>query len=146
MSFVTPYVTQYISKRERDIFLRIKGAVDRMEDVELKGVDEEGEENILSCHMLAHAAARVFPVKTVDGFFAHSYQHSWVITEEGHIIDLYPVACLGGPILHEGSTGAAPSRRLYREDKDFYRERFSEKSFLESVEITVKALERALAV
>lgn len=54
----------------------------------------------LSCHMLACAAAKVFPELTVQhGYIKPGYEHSWCITSHGNIMDVYPIGVVGGPLL-----------------------------------------------
>lgn len=74
-----------------------------MSDPEL-GLDENGREILLSCHILARAVGKVFPVTVRDGHFAGSFQHSWLETEHGNVVDVYPVAMIGGPIMYDGDT------------------------------------------
>jgi len=56
-----------------------------------------------SCHDLTEAIAIIFPVlKRCDGHLASRnvmYQHSWLLTQFNNIIDPYPIALIGGPIL-----------------------------------------------
>ncbi len=140
---MTPYAVRYISEKERSLFMRIKDTVERMEDPEL-GLDENGDEILLSCHILARAVADFFPVRVKDGYFADCFRHSWVETEEGHLIDLYPVACLGGPIMLEGKTGCSPKRRIYVEKDLLEPDVLLESSFQRSVELTGEALLKAM--
>ena len=102
-----PYVTDYISPKERNLFKKIKDAVNRMDDPFLE------KEIILSCHVLTRAVHNIFLLEVEDGYFADYYQHSWLRTKNGHFVDVYPVACLGGPIMIDGGN-ASPARKLYR--------------------------------
>ncbi len=140
-----PYVTRYVSKDELALFVQIKKAVEKMHDPQL-GTDEEGKPIILSCHMLARAAEKIFPVSLRDGYFAGIYEHSWVETFGGHLIDLYPIAVIGGPIMYEGST-LSPQKRIYRRasTKKLSRGRFGKNSFRRSVRRVAKALRDVLS-
>ncbi len=142
---MTPYAVRYISEKDRVLFEKIKDAVEKMEDPEL-GIDENGDEILLSCHILARAVAEIFPIRFKDGYFADCFQHSWVETDEGHLIDLYPVACLGGPIMIEGKTGCSPKRRIYKEKDLLERDLISSGSFNRSVELTIDALRKAMTM
>lgn len=93
-----PYVLSKLSKEEIELFEKIRRAVNDLPDVDL-GKNEDGENLILSCHILARAIAKVFHLQYVDGHFYPYYQHTWLLTPTGNIIDVYPVAVLGGPIL-----------------------------------------------
>lgn len=137
---MTPYVQRRISPDDLALFAQIKKSVEQMGDPEL-GLDEDGKPVVLSCHILARAVAKVFPVRVRDGYFAGYYDHSWVETFGGHLIDLYPVAVIGGPIMFEGSM-ASPQRRIYIRSsaKKLSRGRFCRSSFRRAVRRTAKAL------
>ncbi len=137
---MTPYVTRFIPEEELALFERVKAAVQEMPDIDL-GVDERGRKVILSCHMLARAVSRVFGLEYADGYFCRSYQHSWNVTKDGHIIDVYPVATIGGPLLVDGQV-ASPARTLYTKTsaKTMSRGRFGQNSFRRSVSRIVHAL------
>jgi hypothetical protein len=79
------------------------------------GNDDEGNPIILSCHLLARSIGSVFSLNYADGFWLHSYQHSWVYSSLGNIIDVYPVGILGGPLLVDNQHFFSPGRRLYHE-------------------------------
>lgn len=141
---MTPYVTRYISEDDLALFTKIRNVLERMGDPVL-GFDEDGKAVIFSCHMLARAISRVFPVRVRDGYFAGNYDHSWVETSGGHLIDLYPVAVIGGPIMFDGSA-ASPQRRIYTRSsaKKLSRGRFSKNSFRRAVRRITNALRQAL--
>ena len=107
------YVEDHLSKKEISLFRKIKGAVENMDNPYL-GVDRDGKEIILSCHILTRAVHNLFLLKFEDGFYAKLYQHSWLRTKEGSVIDVYPVACMGGPIMIAGGE-ASPQKHLYVE-------------------------------
>lgn len=140
---MTPYVARYISEENLALFARMKRAVERMRDPDL-GLDEEGRKIILSCHMLARAADEVFPVRVRDGYFAGNYEHSWGETPGGHLVDLYPVAVVGGPVMFEGSV-SSPQRRIYRRlsARKLSMGRFGKNSFRRSVRRIARALKDA---
>lgn len=137
---MTPYVERYISKVDLALFAQIRKAVEQMGDPEL-GLDEDGEPVTLSCHILARAVAKILPVRVRDGYFAGSYDHSWVETSDGHLIDLYPVAIIGGPIMFEGSMDS-PQRLIYTRSsaKKLSHGRFSRSSFRRAVRRVANAL------
>lgn len=141
---MTPYVQRYISQDDLTLFAQIRRTIEQMVDPEL-GLDEDGKSTILPCHILARAVARVFPVQVRDGYFAGNYDHSWVETSGGHLIDIYPVAVVGGPIMFEGSM-ASPQRRIYTRAsaKKISRGRFNKNSFRRSVRQVAKVLREGL--
>lgn len=61
---------------------------------------------VLSCHILVRAAAKVYNLKYQDGFFpAIGFEHSWLLTPTGNVIDVYPVGIVGGPIMIDPTVG-----------------------------------------
>ncbi len=138
---MTPYATRFISEDDLALFSRIKKAVEQMNDPDL-GVDEQGVKILLSCHVLARAVARIFPVQVRDGYFADSYEHSWLETKSGHLIDLYPVATIGGPVMIDGQTPLSPSHRIYTRTsaRKISQGRFGQNSFRRSVRRVTKTL------
>lgn len=139
------YCEQFIPKEDMDLFLRIRKAVEAMTNPDL-GCDENGDEIPLSCHMLARAVAKLFSVKLWDGFYIKGYQHSWLETEYGHLIDVYPIGVIGGPILLENTSRLSPARRLYIPEKSWKvtQGTFSTVSFRRSVRRVTKALRTAM--
>ncbi len=102
---MTFYIEKRLPKEEVVLFHQIRTAVVNLPDPDLgfyphNNPFSPGEKILVSCHMLARAVAKVFKLRYKDGnFLDSSLRHSWVLTPEGNIIDLYPVATLGGPIL-----------------------------------------------
>ncbi len=135
------YCEQFIPKEDMDLFFRIRKAVEAMTNPDL-GHDENGEEIDLSCHMIARAVAKLFSVKFLDGFYIKGFQHSWIETKHGHLIDVYPIGVIGGPILLENTSRFSPARRLYFPEKSWKvtRGTFSTVTFRRSVRRVTKAL------
>ena len=142
-----PYCLKFIPEEELVLFLKIKAAVEQLEDPDL-GVDGYQEPIPVSCHMIARAVAELFSVTLKDGFYIVGYQHSWLVTATGHVIDVYPVGMLGGPILCENTSVLSPARRLYHEVdpevESITYEFFKEAWFLRSVQIVTDALRKAV--
>lgn len=105
-----PYVLSKLSQEEIELFEKIRRAVNDLPDIDL-GKNEDGENLILSCHILARAVAKSFHLQYVDGYFYPCYQHTWLLTLAGNTIDVYPVAVLGGPILMDRLV----AKHLYKE-------------------------------
>jgi hypothetical protein len=93
-----PYAYLTVPQEDLDLFDKIDKVIQEMPDIDL-GENKKREKTILSCHMIARALARLFPVEFKDGYFGGFNTHSWLITRNGLIIDSYPVATIGGPIL-----------------------------------------------
>lgn len=146
---MTPYVTKYVSPSDQELFKKICNAVHALPDLEF-GTDESGRPRILSCHILARAVARVFKLRVVDGLFYPNYQHSWVITngeddKRPHVIDVYPIAALGGPNLIDGTMLMSPAHSLYvRVGRNFYSGKFVTKEFKASVTVVVREMRKQI--
>lgn len=111
-----PYVMSKVPKEDLKIFREIRLVVEDLPDVEF-GNGPDGEPIVISCHILARALAEYFPVKVKDGYIlGHWWKHSWLETKGGFIIDPYPVALLGGPILV--AVKSSPWRSFYKESPE----------------------------
>ena len=93
------YALNYLSDNDVMLFNKIRVLIDKFDDIDL-GKDESGEKIILSCHIMARALARIFSLDYADGYFQPNYEHSWLVTPRGNIIDIYPINALGGPLLY----------------------------------------------
>ncbi len=96
------YVESRLNVGDVQIFKHIKKVVELLpDDINdgTLGVDSSGRNIMLSCHILARAISKVFKLEYQDGYFCVGYEHSWVTTKAGHIIDVYPIGILGGPIM-----------------------------------------------
>lgn len=89
-----------ITPAELELLRRIKLMMDHFPDDNDYGENDQGKPVILSCHIIARAVARVIgkSVKVIDGHYFPFFEHSWLETERGNIIDVYPVGIVGGPI------------------------------------------------
>lgn len=131
---MTPCATKYFTDSEIKLFSMVRNAVILLPDLDLGIAEMRGEPMIMSCHMLARAIASVYTLKFVDGFVIPNYEHSWVLTPEGNIIDVYPIATIGGPIMLESAEGVGPACRIYiKAEVDEYKGRFLDEKFLKSV-------------
>jgi len=107
-----PHALKFISPFDVVLFERIREIIENLPDVDL-GQKKDGEEIVLSCHMLARAIGRIFNLKVADGHAIVGYEHSWLVTSNKNIIDVYPVATIGGPIIIDGNTLYA--RQIYKQ-------------------------------
>jgi len=111
---MTPHVLSLLPESDVAWFTLIKPLVADFPDGVDFGKDSHGEKVVLSCHILAHAIGKVLNIWCVDGFFHPFYSHSWLKTEAGNVIDVYPVGILSGPILvHDTGNFASPVKHLY---------------------------------
>lgn len=132
-----PYVFEFIPEEDLKLFEKIKIMVAKMSDIDL-GKDKDGK-IILSCHILVRAVAKFFSLKFVDGYLYPNFNHSWLVTPNGNIVDVYPIATIGGPVLIDGSYNS-PARWLYKKDSVFCERYVSGRSFRRSVKKVYKAL------
>jgi hypothetical protein len=96
---VTPHVQKHIPPSLIERHRQICQLVQELPEVDL-GRGQDGEPIPLSCHLVARAVSEVFPFFRVhDGHFNRFAQHSWLIAYEEFLLDPYPIAMLGGPIL-----------------------------------------------
>lgn len=97
-----PHACSRVSIEDQIMFFQIREVVNEMPEVDL-GLDSEGQKKLVSCHMLARAIANFFLVEVHDGyFFKAGYAHSW-ISARSILIDVYPIAVIGGPFLVDKS-------------------------------------------
>ena len=137
-----PHVLKFIPNEDVELFEKIRSSVNLLPDLDL-GKDDEDWSIILSCHILSRAVASVFALRCIDGYFYTNAQHSWVLTPNENIIDVYPIAIFGGPILVHGER-FSPSSWLYRQDarmKPTFQQ-FDEPCFIRAVEIVSRELTR----
>lgn len=140
---MTPHAMKSIHREDILLWKKIRWLVENLPDIDL-GEKPDGEGIVLSCHMLARAVGRLFNLCVADGcvlpLHEHMYEHSWLITDHGNIIDLYPIATIGGPIIIDG--GSYFARNIY--DKNEKVEEWSELFEEEWFENSVQEIERAL--
>lgn len=110
------YMVSMIPGEDLLLFQRIERAVQEMPDIDL-GKDKEGMPILVSCHMVARAIARIFPeVACEDGYFIkRGVRHSWLVIKRNPelLIDPYPVALVGGPIMVDRGFFMVPWGSLY---------------------------------
>jgi len=53
----------------------------------------------INCHEICKAFSKALGFKMETGHFLKGWEHSWLITQYGNIIDVYPWGTCGGPIL-----------------------------------------------
>lgn len=136
-----PYVLKHVPSKTLAVFRKIEKVVQEMPDIDLgSGKDGGGRKAILSCHMLARALERFFPVKCEDGYFGDC-EHSWLLPETpGFIIDPYPIGVLEGPLLVELSL-ALPWPALYKKAE---LTGFEDEIFLERVDKVAEVISQTI--
>lgn len=89
-----------MSQAEKELLCRIKQMMDHFPDDEDYGKDDTDKPIVLSCHIVVRAVAQALggQIEVVDGHYFPCFDHSWLRTEQGNVIDVYPVGTVGGPI------------------------------------------------
>lgn len=109
-----PYVMRDVPGDVHALFKRVRRAVKRLPNVDL-GSDGRGGRVPVSCHMVCRAFASTLGIELRDGYFGEgAWTHSWLLTDAGLIIDPYPWALVGGPVM-VSVKDLSPWRGLYRE-------------------------------
>ncbi len=137
-----PYACKLVNQEDQKLFANIQKVIWEMPEVNL-GLDARNIPVLVSCHMLARAIARFFPVTVHDGHFVYGpYRHSWVTTKTA-LIDVYPIAMIGGPILLDKTT-SNPLLRQYV-DEGLQDATFNEnEKFFSYVDKVADAVERTI--
>ncbi len=117
---MVPYAVREgaVTAAERELVTELAAILEQLPEISIKR-DQWGYPQEVSCHMLVRAIARVYRdhnLEVVDGYYYPNYQHSWMRTAMGNVIDVYPVAGGTGPILIAGN-GGSPVRFLYRKGR-----------------------------
>lgn len=128
-----------MSEEEIKILQEISLVYKKLPDEDL-GNDKNGEKIPLAqCHILARAFSDAFSLKYEDGFFFPNFEHSWLISPNGNVIDVYPVGVFSGPIL-VFKKFSGPAQKLYIPSDERY---FIERTGFEEFE---KAVKRAINI
>lgn len=101
-----------VAEVDKVILREIKEWLDQLPDL------GPGVEGLLSCHVVARLVKFKFRLTTwtvVDGHFGRS-QHSWLVFDTTAVMDTYPVASMGGPLLVDISR-LSPWASLYIPDQ-----------------------------
>lgn len=128
------YAEKVVPEKYLNLFRRIEIVLQRMPEIDL------GEAGSISCHIICAALADLFPVSHRSGYFGGLNEHSWLVMGS-LIIDAYPVAVVGGPILVDARYITGWSN-LY---KEAYLPVLSKTSFLASVKIVKEVMEQVVA-
>lgn len=92
-----PHAVEVAPLEDLALFHRIERIIQELQNLELS--DTDGKRQSLSCHLLCPALAGFFPVEVRDGLLLEEWEHSWLLTRNGLVIDPYPIAAVGGPLL-----------------------------------------------
>lgn len=94
---MTPYAATRIPAADQELYSQVRNAVLDLPDNLL---DRNQNPIEITCHMLARAVGYAFKLKWHDGYFVSpSHKHSWLTTPHNNIIDVYPIALIGGPVM-----------------------------------------------
>lgn len=132
---------EIVTTDELHLIKRLRVIMERIPDIKVDK-DENGKQQEVSCHMITRVIKGIYPdLRVIDGYFYPNYCHSWLITPQGNIIDVYPVAGASGPILIAGGEGS-PIHFLYKEKRLTYHS-FNQKWFRNAVRKLTKAAVKA---
>ncbi len=138
---MTPHIRRFVLDKDYELFMQIRAVVEKLPDIDL-GRNEDGEEIILSCHMLAMAIGRVFCLRWVDGLYAGVGDHAWLVfPHKMYILDCYPVHALGGQLLVNNKEFLSPGQMLYKPKRRVLKFIHARRS---SFRRSVKLMERAI--
>jgi hypothetical protein len=94
-----PYAAARIPQEDQELLRQVRLVFDALPEIDF-GEKGNGKKILVSCHTICRALKPLFPsLKYVYGRYAALYEHSWLETENGSVIDVYPVGSVGGPIL-----------------------------------------------
>jgi len=128
-----------IPNEDIEMLSRIRRILKNLPDLDLSN-DSSGQKILLSCHILARALANHFRLEYRDGHYCRRYEHAWLVTPQSHIIDFYPIATVGGPIMiaHD----FVNSTRLYQPcHARQLTPKFSDPSFRRAVKILIRTIQ-----
>jgi hypothetical protein len=135
-----PFVLSLIPKGDIELLEKVRRMIQAFPDEIDLGNDLEGKPIVLSCHILANALGKVLGLDVVDGYFRPHYNHSWLKTPNGHIIDVYPVGILGGPFLVEQTASfLSPGRHLYQPDMSVWERMVAKQYIQRAIDVASKA-------
>lgn len=128
---MTPYATTQIPAADQKLFSQVRAAVLDLPDNLL---DRDQNPITITCHMLARAVGYAFKLKWRDGYFvAPSHKHSWVTTPHNNIIDVYPIALIGGPVMMDTQCWLAAQMYVELPLETVSRRRFNDPLFRQHV-------------
>jgi len=142
---MTPCAVTYgdVTVEEVQLCETVRGWLSRLPDVPIQP-NRKGHLQVMSCHMLARAVKRLVPtLMVVDGRYYPSFEHSWLLTPRGNILDVYPVCGASGPLLLVGEY-PSPAPFLYRQGRLLH-PFFSQVWFRQGVKDITAALRRIQA-
>ncbi|MDP1760195.1 MAG: hypothetical protein Q8L01_01940 [Candidatus Woesebacteria bacterium] len=145
------YAQTLVSEEELRLFRYVQVLLEELPDVDL-GEDLEGHPFLMSCHILVRALVQHIgadKVKFVDGRLYPFFDHSWLVTLAGNIIDVYPVATIGGPIMILAENSQAAHHYLTNVPPPIqrsYEKRFNLECFQRAVELTVMSLAESTVI
>jgi|GEM_PF-2176920 len=90
------YAEKRIAKEDITLFRKVETIIGAVDNFDLPAGVEP------SCHMIADAVGDLLGIKVVRGYFLPGFEHSWLETENGNKIDVYPWGTIGGPVLIAG--------------------------------------------
>lgn len=138
-----PYAAHLAPKEDLAALARIKDLLEKLPEWGIAHEDGPDDHALVSCHTLARAFASVMTDLTVVDGHVLGHEHSWLVTEARNIIDVYPVATVGGPLLIMDSLYG---RTLYRPARGMkVRQHMTPSCFKSHVRSIARAVQEASA-
>lgn len=106
-----PYAAHLAPAEDLAALAQIRNLMEKLPDWGIPREDGPEDHALVSCHTLVRAFASVMAGLTVVDGRVLGHEHSWLMTSAKNVIDVYPVATAGGPLLIMDSLYA---RSLYR--------------------------------
>jgi hypothetical protein len=88
-----PSVLSYTPKEDLILLNHISRALRSVPEIDL-GQKDDNENILLSCHMLARACGKIFRLEVQDDAYYPNFNHSWLLTPNENIIDVYPIGLI----------------------------------------------------
>jgi hypothetical protein len=106
-----PYAAHLAPPEDLEALTQIRDLMEKLPEWGIPHKDDPHDHALVSCHTLARAFASAMTDLTVVDGHVLGHEHSWLMTKSGNVIDVYPVATVGGPLLIMNSVYA---RTLYK--------------------------------
>lgn len=138
---MTPWVVLNGTVSEEEVVLleKVKKLIDAFP--ERLDLSVRGKTFHLSCHLICRAIGSVFGLAVRDGYFGRrGFEHSWLITKQGNILDPCIIGQVGGPMIVIVGR-YSPWTELYMEH-DLRIANLFEPAFLEHEKLVTKVMFR----
>jgi hypothetical protein len=136
-----------IDEKDQRLFRDIERMMNYFPKNDDYGVNHRGEKVVLSCHIVARAVGEICGnlVEVTDGLYYPNFNHSWLMTGAGNVIDVYPVGMIGGPILIDRWVAGRRSKKpIYQYREISATEDFIQDWFLKAVRRVARSFRKGI--